>query len=60
MLAMVKSPRSSDEMARSRRYKKRADDVLLSRANSEVAVTFSASQSDDEILKILLSFQNRG
>ncbi len=60
MLAMVKSQRSSDEVARSRRYKERADEVLLSRSNSKSSVSFSAGQSMDEIFGILQSFQKQG
>lgn len=60
MLAMVKSQRRQDESACSRHYKKCADEVLLSRANSKASVSFNREQSDDEILNILLSFQNRG
>lgn len=59
MLAMVKSQRSSSDDARSRHYKKCADEVLLSRANSTASVVFNAEQSDDEILNILLSFQHQ-
>ncbi len=58
MLANVRSTRGTNDLARRRRYKSRADDVLLSRNYNTARVAsikFDSSQSDDEIFGILLA-----